>query len=412
MLTDEVGQGGTPASGPGNNAGHRGGASQNLVQLITPQGERVSHPEYDPWVRDISDEQLGSLYEDMVVIRRIDTEATALQRQGELALWPPLLGQEASQIGSARTLREDDFVFSSYRDNGVAYCRGVDLTDIVRVWRGNASSGWDPYTVNLAVPQIIIGSQTLHATGYAMGIQNDGADSVAFTYFGDGATSEGDVNEAMVFAASFQAPVVFFCQNNHWAISEPVRLQSHIQIADRPAGFGIPSMRVDGNDVLAVMAATRVALDRARRGGGPTFIEAVTYRMGPHTTADDPTRYRDANELEDWAAKDPIRRVKALLDRKGLLTEEFEAAVQRKADAVAREMRAGCIGMPDPEPLDIFKHVYSTPNSWLDRQQDHYSRYLASFGAPIGADSGEGGYSSYVASSGDPAGASEEEGAR
>jgi 2-oxoisovalerate dehydrogenase E1 component alpha subunit len=390
VLTDELGQGGTAAGGPGNRAEHQGGAGQNLVQLITPAGERVSHPEYDPWVQDISDEQLGSLYEDLVAIRRIDTEATALQRQGELALWPPLLGQEASQIGSARALRDDDFVFSSYRDNGVAYCRGVDLTDIVRVWRGNASSGWDPYTVNMATPQIIIGAQTLHATGYAMGIQHDGADSVAITYFGDGATSEGDVNEAMVFAASFQAPVVFFCQNNHWAISEPVRLQSHIQIADRAAGFGIPSMRVDGNDVLAVMAATRVALDRARRGGGPTFIEAVTYRMGPHTTADDPTRYRDANELEDWAAKDPIRRVKALLDRKGLLTEEFEAAVQQKADAVAREMRAGCINMPEPEPLDIFKHVYSTPNSWLDRQQDHYSRYLASFGDPAGAHSEEG----------------------
>jgi 2-oxoisovalerate dehydrogenase E1 component alpha subunit len=390
VLTDELGQGGTAAGGPGNRAEHQGGAGQNLVQLITPAGERVSHPEYDQWVQDISDEQLCSLYEDMVVIRRIDTDATALQRQGELALWPPLLGQEASQIGSARTLRDDDFVFSSYRDNGVAYCRGVDLTDIVRVWRGNASGGWDPYTVNMATPQIIIGSQTLHATGYAMGIQNDGADSVAITYFGDGATSEGDVNEAMVFAASFQAPVVFFCQNNHWAISEPVRLQSHIQIADRPAGFGIPSMRVDGNDVLAVMAATRVALDRARRGGGPTFIEAVTYRMGPHTTADDPTRYRDPNELEDWAAKDPIRRVKALLDRKGLLTEKLEAAVQHKADAVAREMRAGCINMPDPEPLDIFKHVYSTPNSWLDRQQDHYSRYLASFGDPAGATSEEG----------------------
>ncbi|CAH0227734.1 3-methyl-2-oxobutanoate dehydrogenase subunit alpha [Arthrobacter sp. Bi83] len=390
MLTDELGQGGTAAGGPGNRAGHQGGAGQNLVQLITPTGERVSHPEFDPWVQDISDEQLGTLYEDLVAIRRIDTEATALQRQGELALWPPLLGQEASQIGSARALRADDFVFSSYRDNGVAYCRGVDLTDIVRVWRGNASSGWDPYTVNMATPQIIIGAQTLHATGYAMGIQNDGVDSVAITYFGDGATSEGDVNEALVFAASFQAPVVFFCQNNHWAISEPVRLQSHIQIADRAAGFGIPSMRVDGNDVLAVMAATRVALDRARRGGGPTFIEAVTYRMGPHTTADDPTRYRDANELEDWAAKDPIRRVKALLDRKGLLTEEFEAAVQQKADAVAREMRAGCINMPEPEPLDIFKHVYSTPNSWLDRQQDHYSRYLASFGDPAGAHSEEG----------------------
>jgi pyruvate dehydrogenase E1 component alpha subunit len=390
VVTDEVGQGGTTAGGPGNSAGHQGRAGQNLVQLITPAGERVSHPEYDPWVQDISEEQLCSLYEDLVVTRRIDTEATALQRQGELGLWPPMLGQEAAQVGSVRALRDDDFVFTSYRENGVAYCRGVKLTDILRVWRGNASGGWDPYTVNMSTPQIIIGSQTLHATGYAMGIQNDGADSVAITYFGDGATSEGDVNEAMVFAASFQVPLVFFCQNNHWAISEPVRLQSHVQIADRPVGFGIPSMRVDGNDVLAVMAATRVALDRARRGGGPTFIEAVTYRMGPHTTADDPTRYRDPNELEDWAQKDPIRRVKALLERKGLLTPELETAVQQKADAVAREMRTGCTTMPDPEPLDVFKHVYSTPHSWLDRQQDHYSRYLDSFGDPAGASSEEG----------------------
>jgi pyruvate dehydrogenase E1 component alpha subunit len=390
VFTDELGQGGNAAGGPDNSAGHHSGTGESRVQLITPGGERVSHPQYDAWVRDVTDEQLGSLYEDMVVIRRIDTEATALQRQGELGLWPPLLGQEASQVGSARALRDDDFVFSSYRENGVAYCRGVDLADILTVWRGNASSGWDPYTVNMATPQIIIGAQTLHATGYAMGIQNDGADSVAITYFGDGATSEGDVNEAMVFAASFQSPVIFFCQNNHWAISEPVRLQSHIRIADRASGFGIPSVQVDGNDVLAVMAATREAIERARHGGGPTFIEAVTYRMGPHTTADDPTRYRDANELEDWAAKDPIARVKGLLERKGLLTEQLEAQVAAKADAVARELRAGCINMPDPQPLDIFKHVYSTPNSWLDRQEDHYSRYLASFGDPAGANSEEG----------------------
>lgn len=387
VSTDQTGRGGSTAS---TSARYPHGQGRDLVQLVTPSGERVSHPEFDYWVRDITDEQLCSLYEDMTVIRRIDVEATALQRQGELGLWPPLLGQEAAQIGSGRALRSDDFVFSSYRENGVAYCRGVDLTDLVRVWRGNASSGWDPYTVNMATPQIIIGAQTLHATGYAMGIQNDGADSVAVTYFGDGATSEGDVNEAMVFAASFQVPVVFFCTNNHWAISEPVRLQSHIQLADRAAGFGIPSLRVDGNDVLAVMAATRVALDRARRGGGPTFIEAVSYRMGPHTTADDPTRYRDANELEDWAAKDPISRIAALLDRKGLLTEELQQQVKDKADAVAHEMRTGCTTMPDPEPLDVFKHVYSTPNSWLDRQQDHYARYLASFGDPAGAVSEEG----------------------
>jgi 2-oxoisovalerate dehydrogenase E1 component alpha subunit len=390
VFTDEWGQGESAAAGPDNSAGHHSRTGESLVQLITPGGERVSHPEYDTWVQDVSDEQLGSLYEDMVVVRRIDTEATALQRQGELGLWPPLLGQEAAQVGSARALREDDFVFPSYRDNGVAYCRGVDLTDIVRVWRGNASSGWDPYTINVATPQIIIGAQTLHATGYAMGIQNDGADSVAITYFGDGATSEGDLNEALVFAASFQSPVIFFCQNNHWAISEPVRLQSHIRLADRAGGFGIPSIQVDGNDVLAVMAATREALERARHGGGPTFIEAVTYRMGAHTTADDPTRYRDANELEDWAAKDPISRVEALLDRKGLLTDELRARVAARADAVAKEMRAGCINMPDPKPLDIFKHVYSTPNSWLERQEDHYSRYLASFGDPEGAPSEEG----------------------
>lgn len=364
--------------------------AHRLIQLITPAGERVSHPEFDFWVKDVSDEQLCSLFEDMTVIRRIDVEATALQRQGELALWPPLLGQEAAQIGSGRSLRQDDFVFSSYRENGVAYCRGVDLTDLVRVWRGNASSGWNPYAINMATPQIIIGAQTLHATGYAMGIQYDGADAVSVAYFGDGATSEGDVNEAMVFAASFQVPVVFFCTNNHWAISEPVRLQSHIQLADRAAGFGIPSLRVDGNDVLAVMAVTRLALDRARRGGGPTFIEAVSYRMGPHTTADDPTRYRDANELEDWAAKDPISRVAALLERKGLLTADFQQHVRDQADAVAYRMRKGCTTMPDPEPMDVFRHVYSTPNSWLDRQQEHYARYLASFGEPAGAATQEG----------------------
>ncbi|MDF9279357.1 pyruvate dehydrogenase (acetyl-transferring) E1 component subunit alpha [Arthrobacter sp. EH-1B-1] len=350
-----------------------------LVQLIAPNGERRSNAAYDRWVSDVDDAALQALYEDMIVIRRIDAEATALQRQGELALWPPLLGQEAAQIGSGRALREDDFVFSSYRENGVAYCRGVDLTDLLRVWRGNASAGWDPYAINMAPPQVIIGAQTLHATGYAMGVLADGADSVAVTYFGDGATSQGDVNEAMVFAASYQAPVIFFCQNNQWAISEPVGLQAHVPIAHRAPGFGIPSVRVDGNDVLACLAVTREALDRARTGGGPTFIEAVTYRMGPHTTADDPTRYRDANELEDWAAKDPIARLAALLDARGLLSAEVADSVKATADDVAARLREGCISMPEPQVLDVFKHVYSEPNSWLDRQQDSYEQYLKYF---------------------------------
>lgn len=355
------------------------GHPADLIQLLTPEGERRSDPSYDHWVADVSDAQLASLYEDMVVVRRIDTEATALQRQGQLGLWPPLLGQEAAQIGSGRVLRSDDFVFSSYRENGVAYCRGADLTDMVRLWRGVAHCGWNPFEIGMATPAVIIGAQTLHATGYAIGIQNDGADSVAIAYFGDGATSQGDVNEAMIFAASFKAPVIFFCQNNQWAISEPVGLQAVRPIADRAPGFGIPSMRVDGNDVLAVMAVTRVALDRARNGGGPTFIEAVTYRRGPHTTSDDPSRYVDPAVEAEWVAKDPIIRLERLLQARGLLTDELNDSVKAKADAVAQEMRDGCHSLEAPPALTVFDNVYATPHSGIERQKSQYAAYLASF---------------------------------
>jgi len=350
------------------------------VQLLTPDGDRVAHPDYDPWIADLTGADLVALYEDLVAVRRIDTEATALQRQGELGLWPPLLGQEAAQIGSARALRDDDFVFTSYRENAVAYCRGVQIAELMPVWRGTALSGWNPFDVGMATPAVIIGAQALHATGYALGCQKDGVDSVAVAYFGDGATSQGDVNEAMIFAASFQAPVIFFCQNNQWAISEPVGLQAARPIAGRAPAFGIPSMRVDGNDVLAVMAATRLALHRARSGGGPTFIEAVTYRMGPHTTSDDPKRYEDSAQKAEWAAKDPIARLERLLEAAGLLTDEVRARVASRADAVAAELRAGCLGLPDPEPLTVFDHVYATPDPELERQRSQYGAYLAQFG--------------------------------
>ncbi|HUG50112.1 MAG TPA: pyruvate dehydrogenase (acetyl-transferring) E1 component subunit alpha [Terrimesophilobacter sp.] len=357
------------------------GRQDDLVQLLTPAGERVADPTWDPWVADVTGEQLAALYEDLVVVRRIDTEATALQRQGQLGLWAPLLGQEAAQVGSARALRKDDFAFTSYRENAVAYCRGVDFTDLVRVWRGTSFSGWNPYDVGMATPNVIIGAQTLHATGYALGCKKDGVDSVAIAYFGDGATSQGDVNEAMVFSASFQAPVVFFCQNNQWAISEPVGLQARRPIADRAPGFGIPSVRVDGNDILAVMSVTRSALQRARAGGGPTFIEAVTYRMGPHTTSDDPSRYEDRVAREDWAAKDPIDRLAKLLEGMGLFTAEFTAGVDAKADEAAAQLRAGCLSLADPDPLSVFDNVLSTPSSWLERQKSQYAAYLATFEA-------------------------------
>ncbi|WP_431220783.1 pyruvate dehydrogenase (acetyl-transferring) E1 component subunit alpha [Leifsonia xyli] len=355
----------------------------DVVSLLDADGIRHADDRYDAWVSDIGTDQLLALYEDMRVIRRIDSEATALQRQGELGLWPPLLGQEAAQIGSGRALRADDFVFSSYREHGVAYCRGAGLVDLLRVWRGTTQSGWNPYDINMATPQVIIGAQTLHATGYALGIQADGTDAVAVAYFGDGATSEGDVNEALIFAATYAAPVIFFCQNNQYAISEPVSLQAQRPIADRAPGFGVPSVRVDGNDVLAVLAVTRAALDRARSGGGPTFIEAVTYRMGPHTTADDPTRYRDAAELDQWRAKDPVTRVEAYLEAQGALTQERMAAIVAKADAVAAEMRSGITALADPDPLSVFDNVYAEPHTGIARQRDHYSRYLRTF---VGSD--------------------------
>lgn len=363
--------------------GDAGLGDLGLVRLLDADGVRHEDDRYDAWVSDIGTDQLLALYEDMQVIRRIDAEATALQRQGELGLWPPLLGQEAAQIGSGRALRPDDFVFSSYREHGVAYCRGAGLVDLLRVWRGTTQSGWNPYDINMATPQVIIGAQTLHATGYALGIQADGTDAVAVAYFGDGATSEGDVSEALIFAATYAAPVIFFCQNNQYAISEPVSLQAQRPIADRAPGFGVPSVRVDGNDVLAVLAVTRAALDRARTGGGPTFIEAVTYRMGPHTTADDPTRYRDAAELDEWRGKDPLARVEAFLDAQGALTEERRQAVAAKADAVAAEMRAGITTLADPDPLTVFDNVYAEPHTGLSRQRDHYSRYLRTF---VGSD--------------------------
>jgi 2-oxoisovalerate dehydrogenase E1 component alpha subunit len=347
------------------------------VQLLTPQGVRIESVEYDSWVEDLTGDDLIALYQDMVVVRRFDNEATALQRQGQLGLWPPSLGQEAAQIGSARALRKDDFVFSSYREHGVAYVRGVKLEDMTRVWRGTANSGWDPFTVNMATPAVIIGAQTLHATGYAMGVQRDKADSVAVAYFGDGATSQGDVNEAMIFAASFKAPVIFFCQNNQWAISEPVGVQTIRPVSDRAPGFGIPSIRVDGNDVLAVMAAMRIALERARTGGGATFIEAVTYRMGPHTTSDDPSRYEDLAEREDWAAKDPIQRLERYLDDLGILTDEVRATAKAAEDDAAKRFRAACIALEDPEPLTIFDNVYAEPHSGLERQKREYAAYLS-----------------------------------
>lgn len=354
-------------------------APPDQLQVLDTAGVRHAEPELDPWLGDVDEAVLARLHRDMTVIRRLDTEATHLQRQGELALWPPLLGQEASQVGSALALRGDDFVFPSYRENGVALLRGVEALDLLRVWRGSTFSGWDPKATGVATQQIIIGAQALHAVGYAMGVSRDRSDAATIVYFGDGATSQGDVNEAMIFAASYQAPVVFFCQNNHWAISEPVRLQSRRHIADRPWGFGIPSLRVDGNDVLAVLAATRRAVERAAAGGGPTFIETVTYRMGPHTTADDPTRYQAPEELEAWRQRDPIDRLEAHLASLGADVEAVRAESATAADALAADVRAALARLIEAGPETLFEHVYAEPHQELERQRRELALHLAQF---------------------------------
>jgi 2-oxoisovalerate dehydrogenase E1 component alpha subunit len=348
----------------------------DLIQLLTPEGERVEHPEYSV---DLSDEELRALYRDLALVRRWDVEATALQRQGELGIWASLLGQEAAQVGAGRAMAADDMAFPTYREHGVAWTRGVDPLQVMGLFRGVDNGGWDPAELGFNLYTIVIGSQCLHATGYAMGVQRDGAESAVLAFLGDGATSQGEVNEAMIWAASFGAPVVFFCQNNQYAISVPLERQSRVPLYRRAAGFGFPGVRVDGNDVLAVLAVTKAALAAAREGQGPTFIEAFTYRMGAHTTSDDPTRYRLASELEEWKLRDPIARLKAHLSRSGIADPAFFDGVEAEADELAARIRSGTVDMPDPDPTVMFDHVYAEQTPHLAAQRAEFVEYHASF---------------------------------
>jgi pyruvate dehydrogenase E1 component alpha subunit len=372
-----------------------------LVQLLTPEGERVEHPDFAFGAGMTADDETAvvkGFYRDMVLTRRIDTESTALQRHGELGIWAQLLGQEAAQVGSGRALRTQDFVFPTYREHGVAWCRGIDPLRLLGLFRGVDQGGWDPAESGFGLYTIVIGAQTLHATGYAMGMQRDGVvgtgdpdrDAAVVAYFGDGASSQGDVNEAFIFAASYNAPVVFFCQNNQWAISEPIERQTKIPLYQRALGFGFPGVRVDGNDVLATYAVAQAALQRARDGQGPTLVEAYTYRMGAHTTTDDPTRYRLSEELETWKLKDPIQRVKAYLTRNGLADQDFLDEVDAEAEELGAHLREGCRALPEPSPLSVFDHVYVEKTEELAEQQAGYAAYLDSFEVSTGSTAGGG----------------------
>jgi 2-oxoisovalerate dehydrogenase E1 component alpha subunit len=360
----------------------------DTVQLLTPEGARVANSRYDHRVAGLDPQTLRGWYADMVLTRRFDTEATALQRQGELGLFTPCLGQEGAQIGSAHAIAEQDHVFPAYREHGVLHVRGVDLADVLLQFRGVDHGGWDPAEHGVHLFTLVVGAHPLHAVGYAMGVQRDGLvgtgdstrDSAVIAYLGDGATSQGDVSEAIGFAAVNRAPVVFFVQNNQWAISVPVSSQSVVPLVNRGTGFGVPSVQVDGNDALACYAVTAEAAERARSGGGPTFIEAVTYRMGAHTTSDDPMRYRDTAEVEAWGRRDPILRLERYLTSLGELPEQFVREVEDRAQELARHVRDAVHAMDAPPAESMFDHVYATQHAQVDAERAEFLRFEASMG--------------------------------
>ena len=365
-----------------SNAMHAVLPEPDLFQLLSPEGVRV--PSRDT-PDTVSDEELSGLYRDMALTRRLDAEAIALQRQGELGLWASCLGQEAIQVGAGRALAAHDMVFPTYREHGVAWCRDVDPVQLLALFRGTTHGGLDPHTHNFTNYTIVIGAQTLHAAGYAMGVVRDGAvgtgdaarDTAVLVFFGDGASSQGDVHEAFVWASAENLPVVFICQNNQFAISAPTSVQSRVPLFHRAQGYGIPGLRVDGNDVLASTVAVRQALEAARSGQGPTLIEAFTYRMNPHTTNDDPRRYRLDSQVETWKLRDPLARVRAYLTRYAGVGTDFFGAIDAEADELGARIREGARALPDPTVETLFDHVTTTPSAERQRQRTEFEQALA-----------------------------------
>jgi pyruvate dehydrogenase E1 component alpha subunit len=357
--------------------------TDNPVQLLRPDGTLRADSRLP---LDLDTVDLPGLYRDMALSRRIDTEAIALQRQGELGLWPSMHGQEGAQIGAGRATLRQDMVFPTYREHAVAWCRGVDPVSLLGLFRGVTLGGWRGTDHNFNIYTLVIGAQTLHAVGYAMGVVRDGVvgtdnperDTAVLAFLGDGALSEGETNEAFIWAAAQNLPIVFFCQNNQWAISAPYSTQSTVTVAQRASGFGFPGIRVDGNDVLACLAATRQALATARSGGGPSLIEAFTYRINAHTTADDAGRYRDEATTDDWRRRDPLARLRLLLENGGFVGNDFFDEVDQRSEELARHLRDGCRTLPEPDPGEPFRTTYVDMPEDLERQLNAHTEFVSS----------------------------------
>ncbi|MCU1494080.1 MAG: pyruvate dehydrogenase component, alpha subunit [Acidimicrobiaceae bacterium] len=344
----------------------------STLQVLAPDGAVVPGARY-PF--ELSDADHVGMLTAMTVTRRLDGEFVNLQRQGQLALYPSCLGQEAAQVGITSATRDNDWLFPQYRELGAFVVRGVDPAGIGHMWRGMAHGGTGLIEKCCAPITIPIGTHAPHAVGYALGAKFDGVDTVAVTFIGDGATSEGDVHEALNMAAVFQVPCIFVVQNNHWAISVPLSAQTRVtDIASKAAGYGMAGVRCDGNDVLACRVVMRDALLRAREGRGPTLIEAVTYRMGAHTTADDPTRYRSEGELELWRRRDPIDRYRSHLVAAGIWTAQHEERATETGERAAKRLRDEVFDAPMPDPLSVFDHVLSRRSGELERQRRQLAR--------------------------------------
>ncbi len=346
--------------------------SPEPVQLLDPAGRPTGDRPLPPAAR------LAEAYRRMVLGRRFDVQATALTKQGRLAVYPSARGQEAGQIGAVMALRDGDRLFPTYRDSMALVSRGIPAGEVLTLLRGNWHCGYDPGARRTAPQCTPLATQTLHAVGLAHGEARRGRDTVALAMVGDGATSEGDFHEALNFAGVFRAPVVFLVQNNGYAISVPLAKQTAApSLAHRGVGYGVPGEQVDGNDVAAVLTVLDAAVARARDGGGPTLVEAHTYRLEPHTNADDATRYRTADEVAAWLERDPITRVEAYLRAGGHLDDAAVDAIRGEAEELAAAVRAELATDPPVDPRELFAHVFAAPTPQLREQRAQLDAELA-----------------------------------